>query len=796
MLQFFIKFAVRRIRGNAVYSVINLFGLTIGFAAWMLVAAIVWNGWSYDRQWSHSQELYRIMTASRDGKVIDHDFNTPTGLGPALKSNFPAVREYCRMRNTPMNLVYDKSANGIMANCLAGDPGILKMLDIHILQGRPEQTVDGYPNLIISRQLKEELFAHLDPIGKILDRTSEYSMPYEGKKKQYIVTGVMENLPENSHFFANALLLDAPWPGENDLNTLFQTVLPQYILVRPGTDMPSFTAKVNNWYAHLPGKDNSSSSTLFFQPITSIHLHPEIGNDPDTSGSLRNIYIYIGIAGLIMLIASFNYINLSLAISLDKIRHIGIRSVLGAGRFKIYLHSLAESLLFFFISFAAASLIFILCLGPVEGFIGHSLDLNAGQYVLLFFFSAFILLLIIISSGFYPSWLLSRISPALTLRGSLSQSVNSGGIRKTLIVVQFFISIILFIFIVIVTRQLDFLNRKDLGFDKDNLLCIDNNTWGTKGQAFKQELRRLAGVTDVSISSWNPALGEGYMSTDINEVKDSSKKIKIWYVGGDYDLVSTLRFELIKGDSLRNRQADSASNSDPILITAYTAKALNVKNLNEPNPMLQGKPIGILKDFNNGSLRFAMTPCVVTGAPSPSRGYILIRTSGVSNKQLPIHLKQLWQQFYPDKLLQFNWTSDSLALQYMEEEKLQECFSCLALLSIFLACLGLFGLVSFSAKLRVKEIGIRKTLGATATGIIFLLSKKYLKLIFVAIVIASPIALWIGAAWLQGYAYRIDLTWGMFIIAWLSVFSIALVTLCITVTRVALQKPIVALKVE
>jgi putative ABC transport system permease protein len=794
MLLSFIKFAVRRFRRNAAYSFINLFGLTIGFAACMLVAAIVWNGWSYDRQWSHSHELYRIMTASRDGKVIDHDFNTPTGLGPGLKSNFPAVMEYCRMRNTPMNLVYDKSADGIMANCLTADPGVLKMLDIHILQGSPELTIDGYPNLIISRQLKEELFPRLDPIGKILNRTSEYAMPYEGKKKQYIVTGVMENLPANSHFFANALLLDASWPGENDLKTDFETVLPQYVLVRPGTDMASFTAKVNDWYANLPGKDNSSASTLFFQPLTSIHLYPEIGNDPDTSGSVRNICIYIGIAGLIMLIASFNYTNLSLAISLDKIRPNAIRSVLGAGRFQIYLHSLAESVLFFFISFAAASLIFILCLGPVERFIGHSLGMSARQYAMLFFLCACILLVIIISSGFYPAWLFSRISPALTLRGSLGQSVNTAWIRKTLVFVQFFISIILFIFIVIVTSQLDFLNHKDLGFDKDNLLCIDNNNWGTKGQAFKQELRRLPGVTDVSISSWNPALGEGYMSMDMNDGKDSSKKIKIWYIGGDYDLISTLKFQLIEGDSLGNRQPDSSA--DPILITAYTARALNVKKLNEPNPLLQGKPIGILKDFNNGSLRSAMTPCVVTGTPSPSRGYILIRTSGATNRLLPARLSQLWRQFYPDKLLQFNWTSESLALQYMEEQQLQECFSCLGLVIIFLACLGLFGLVSFSVKLRVKEIGIRKTLGATPASIILLLSQKYLKLIFVAIVIASPIALWIGTAWLQGYAYRIELTWGMVIIAWLSIFSIALVTLCTTVARVALQKPIASLKAE
>jgi putative ABC transport system permease protein len=712
----------------------------------------------------------------------------------ALKSGFPAVREYCRLRNTPMNLTYDKSLNGIMANCLTGDPSILKMLDIHILQGTPEKAVGGYPNLILSRQLKEKLFPRLDPIGKIVTRTSDYVMPYEGKKKQYIITGVMENLPVNSHFFANALLLDVPWPGENDLSSLSRAVLPQYILVSPGTDMPSFTKEVNNWYAHLPGNDNSSAAALFFQAITSIHLHPEIGNDPDTSGSLRNIYIYIGISALIMLIASFNYTNLSLAISLFKIRHFGIRSVLGAGRAQIYLNSLAESALFLILSFAAASLLFVLCLHPVERFIGHSLDMSPGQFGLLFSLCAFVLLLITIGSGFYPTWLLSRIKPALTLKENLSQSINTGGVRKTLVVVQFLISIVLFIFIVIVTRQLDFLSHKDLGFDKDNLLCIDNNDWGANGRAFKQELRRLPGVTNVSISSWNPALGEGFMSTDMNDVKDSSKKIKIWYIGGDYDLVSTLKFELIKGDSLNNRQSDS--NGGPILITAYTARALNVKNLNESNPLLQGRPIGILKDFNNGSLRYAMTACVVTGIPSPSRGYMLIRTTGAANKQLPDRLSQLWQQFYPDKLLQFNGTSDSLTMQYREEEKLQECFFCLGLLSIFLACLGLFGLVSFSVKLRIKEIGIRKTLGATATGILVLLSKKYLKLVIIANFIGSPIALWIGTAWLQGYAYRINLSWGMFIIAWLSIFFITLVTLCLTVAKAALQKPVGALRTE
>jgi putative ABC transport system permease protein len=806
MLKSFIKVAFHTMSKNPVYSAINLFGLTIGFTACMLVAAIVWNALSYDRQWSHYRDLYRVMSASDDGKVINHDFHTLTGIGPALRLNFPQVEEYCRADKMDMNLVFNEPSDGISINCLTGDPGLLKMLDIHILEGNPWKLTTGYPNLVISKELKTQLFRNEDPIGKIVTRTSDHNMPYEGKKKKYVITGVMDNLPHNSHFFAESLLLDSPWPGEDNLNTGFGTVLPQYVLLKPGTDIRQFTAGVNHWYAGLTGNETASHSSLFFEPITDINLHPEIGNDPETTGSLENIFIYIGIAGLIMLIASFNFLNLSLAISLSRIRNIGIRSVLGAGKFQIILQCLTESLLSFLISFVTAFILFLLCLGPAGKFIGHALTLSPGQYVSLFSVCGLIMLLLISGSGLYPAWLLSRIKPVLTIRGNFTKVINTGSIRKALITAQFVISIILLCFILVVRQQLHFLNHKDLGFDKDDLLCIDNNDWGKKGQAFKQELLKIVGVTNVSISSWNPALGEGYMSADVNDPKDSAKKIKVWYIGGDYDLVSTLKFDLIKGNDLAYQQPDTSgkapadpgkeNNSGPLLITHYTATVLNINELNQPNAVLQGKPVGVLRDFNNGSLRYAMTPCVITANSSPRYGYMLIRTSGKDNPQLLNRLKTLWRQFYPDKLLQFGWTSESLALQYAEEQKLQEMFSALGLLSIILACLGLFGLVSFSIDQRFREIGIRKALGATVSGIFTLLSRAYLKLILIAIFIGSPIAFWIATNWLQGFAYRIGITWGIFIMVWIFIFFVAMFTLSFKISVAALQKPVAALKAE
>ncbi len=802
MSRSFIKLAIRNIRKNLIHSIINLVGLTVGFSACMIAAMIIWNALSYDRQWTNSRELYRILTIDQSGKTADRNVNTLTGLGPALKQNFPSIIEFCRLRNVRMNLAIDSSDGGIWSNCLASDPGILKMLDINILEGNPGQLIDAYPNLIISQRLKDILFHNSDPIGKKIIRTSDYNVPYEGKKKQYIITGVMKDLPENSHFFADALLLDGPWPGENDLGNSFGTVMQQYILIRPRTDVSSLTTNINDWYIHLRGKD--ASSTLFFQPITSINLHPEIGNDPDTAGSMHNIYIYLGIAALLIIIVSFNYTNLSLAISLQRIPAFGIRSVLGATRSQIILQSLTESFIFFLIAFAAAFLIFLLSLGPTGRFIGHALTLSGVQYTLLFLLCAGILLTIVIGSGFYPAWILSRINPAKTIRGNFIKLLNTNHIRKVLIVGQFAIAIILFIFISTVRKQLSFIDHKDLGFDKDNLLCIDNNVWGTKGTAFKQEVLRLPGITAACISSWNPALGQGYMSTAVNDQKDSAKKIKIWYISGDQDLLPTLRFHLLKGDSLRDKAPDtlhhaanfSGNNTDPILITDYTANLFDIRNLNVPVSLLQGKPSGIVANFNNGSLHFPITPCVITDVFDPPRGYMLIRTTGPANKQLPDQLRHLWRQFYPAKILEFSWISDSLAQQYSSEQKLQASFTSLGWLSILLACLGLFGLVSFSVNNRSKEIGIRKALGASASAIIFMISDAYFKLILIAIVIASPIALWIGSAWLSDFAYHIDLTWGMFVIVWLLIFLLVLSTLYITVARTALQKPAVGLRME
>jgi putative ABC transport system permease protein len=428
--------------------------------------------------------------------------------------------------------------------------------------------------------------------------------------------------------------------------------------------------------------------------------------------------------------------------------------------------------------------------------VGHPLTLTSGQGIVLFCLSALILLTITITSGCYPAWQLSRVNPALTVRGNITKFANTGLIKKILTVGQFAIAIVLFIFIATVSEQLIFINQKDLGFDKGNLLCIDNNNWGTKSQAFKQGLLEIAGVTSVSISTWNPARGQGYMSTEVNDSKDSAEKIRIWYISGDHDLALTLKLQLIEGDSLRDQPPDTGVDIQPVLITEYTAKLFGIKSLNEPNPILRGKPVGILKNFNNGSLRYPTTPCVINVLPSPTRGYILLRTTGLTNLQLPDRLRRLWRQFYPEKLLQFNWISDSLALQYSEEARLQKRFSVLALLSLLLTLLGLFGQVAYSVDQRVKEIGIRKALGAPVSGILLLISGKYIKLIGVAIAIASPIALWISSAWLREYAYRINLTWETFVSVWLLIFSVALLTLALSSVRTAAQKPAIALRVE
>ena len=801
--------AIRNLTRNKRYSFIIILCLTVGLTACLLVATVVINDLSYDRQWTKSKDIYRILMVPQQEKGGKAFAQSYTGLGPTLQQQFPEVENYCRMGAYPTTFRLGNGSDGVKINCLQGDTTLWNFLNLNIVSGNPKHLILGVNNIVLSESLAKKYFPHTDPVGKTIK-----DIPHFGENQSYVITGIIRDMPSNSFLSAQALILTRPFPDENELRkdgagTFFQ----QFLLLRPQTNIRAFTKKIDQWYENFTGKGNQTQFSFEFQPLSQIHLHPKVGNDTDKSGSIRNVYIFSGVALLLLLIACINFINLSAARMMKRVKESGIRKVLGAEKKQLMMQFLTESLLFFCISFILSMVFYSIFLHGVEKFIGHTIGLSLINHIGLSAVCGGVILFVSLFTGLYPAWLLSKPKAITVVRGNLFRNTDTAILRKILITGQFILAIVLIVAMIVVRDQLYFLNHKDLGYNKNNLLQIGYNGWGTHGKAFKQEVLNLQGVENASISKWSPGAGAGWMSKDVSDPLDTTKKLQVWYISGDIDLAKTLGLNLEKGrwlnpalptdainqDSLMNLGMDkltAVSKMQPILITAYTAKALGIKKLNKPAGIILGIPVGIIQNFNSESLLESLKPCVITAETDPQYGNMLIRVFPGSEQTVQQEIYKLWQQFYPDRILHLDWISDILAKQYSSEKKLSQLFTLFSSLSIFLACLGLFGLIAFTAERRTKEIGIRKVLGATVNGIVALLSKEFLVLVLIGFVIASPIAWWIMNKWLQNFAYRVHISWWIFAIAGALAVFIALITVSFQAIKAAMANPVESLRTE
>jgi putative ABC transport system permease protein len=810
MFKNYIKTAWRNLFRSKTYSFINIAGLTIGLSACLLVATVVIDDFSYDKQWSRTHDLYRIISVNKMGNgLYDRSVSSFAGLANTLRKDFPEVEAVAQIYTYKEQLqLSEENTNSIEANTLHADTSFWKMLDVKVVSGNPRRFVAGSHNLVISESFRNKFFPNENPVGKIVQNVPAY-----GDKASYLITGVIRDLPSNTVFRSDIIILRE---GSKEALNKQQsgTFTQQYILLTPGADIASFTAKLNKWYAGFVAVKNPYQ--FEFQPIKDVYLHSDFAAEQTVKGSYKNIFIFSGVALMLLLIACVNFINLSTAKAIERIKETGIRKVLGANRSQLVFQFLTESLLFFFIATVLSTLIYQLSLHAIENYIGHRLQETFVSHVYLSLIVYGSIFLLCVVTGLYPAWILSSYEPAITLKGTLfyGRSSAQNMVRKALVVIQFSISVIVLIALIVVQQQVNFMKHKDIGYDKNNLMYIDFISWNGKGAAFKDELLKLPGVVSASISNWAPTEGLGSMSTEIDDPEKTGNKINVWYINADVDFVKTMGIRLQSGrllsssfaedalsmDSLMNLntadQYNAAANRQSSLLTAYTAKRLHVKKLDEPIKEAKTKPVGIIADFNTESLQNPLVPTIIVADPSPQSGSLLIRVVPGSQSNVTASINKLWRQFYPEKLLNIKWVDDMVADQYKNESKLQQLFMFFSSLSMLLAALGIFGLIFLATHQRIKEIGIRKVLGASVQSIVSLFSIDFLKLIIIAIIVATPIACLLMYKWLLDYSYRIRLSWWMFVAAGVFAIVIALATISIQAIKAALANPVKSLRSE
>lgn len=804
MLKSYFITAFRNAIRHKGYSFINIAGLSLGIAGCMLILVYVLTELSFDRYHTNANNIYRVGI---DANIGGQDAKLPISnapLMPVLLKDYPEVINAVRIRKTSRMPVKIGDKNFYEENIAYADASMFAVFTHPMIYGDPETALKEAHSVVLTETMARKYFpnplhekGYANPVGQTIKFNNG---------DDFQVTGVIEDVPDNSHFTFDFLLsfqtlyTRNPQHLENWMSFNYYT----YLHLSEDTDYLVFQGKMAQVVqTYLSPTLNAIGGRIdyFLQPLTDIHLHSNLENEMAANSDIAYIYIFSAVAIFILLLACINFMNLATARSAQRAREVGMRKVLGARRRRLIFQFLGESIIYSLTALAIALIVVPLVLPFFSDIAGRQLQLDfaARPWLLPAFFA--LALLVGILGGSYPALFLSAFRPIKVLKGHLKTGNSGLRFRRILVVSQFVISVTMMIGALIIYSQLDYLKNKRLGFHKEQVVTIplmDDSLVGDL-TTIKTELARVPGV--ISSAAASKAPGE---NMDVNiylpEGFSESESQIMQRINFDADFVPTLDIEIVEG---RNFSREFATDPESaILINETAAKRFGWENPvgkyireSDDSDARQWTVVGVLQDFHTESLHSVIQPLIVTN----SSGYIndlLVRIRPDNIESTIAGLKKSWQGIDPNRPFEFTFLDQSFDSQYRAEEQFTTVFNYFTLFAIFVACLGLFGMASYAAEQRTKEIGIRKVLGAGAPGIVFLLSKEMIYLLLVANAIAWPLAYFLMETWLQDFAYRVDIGWLPFLAATILMFAVGFFTVSFQSIRAALMNPINALKYE
>ncbi|MCK5050608.1 MAG: ABC transporter permease [Candidatus Cloacimonetes bacterium] len=806
MFKNFIKVAFRNLLNKKFYSIINILGLSIGLTCTILIALFVQNELSYDKHHNNYKRIYRLESHFNIQESEDLFAATAFPLGPALKLEYPQdVAEFCRFMDMDNNLFQYEGKQIFEENVYFADSTLTDIFTHEFISGSPSDALNDPNELLLTESFSERIFGDVDPIGKTLEA---------GNGMIFTITGIIKDVPHNSHlrFEAIASMITLkPLFGAERYDSLESAAFwnigfYSYIMLTENGNIQNVLdayPEFNEKYIKPVGEQINAKFQLMVQPLADVHLFSKLGYDLPT-GDITYVYIFSIVALFLLLIGCINYMNLATSQSAGRAVEVGIRKVVGAQKSYLRWQFIFESILIatmaMFLAFVTVELILPTFneLADREltfGFIAN-LDLVIGILITTFLVGLF--------SGSYPAFYLSSFIPVEVLKGKLGK--NNGTLRKILVLLQFSISIIMIIGTFTVIQQLNFLKDKDLGFDDDNLVVLTiRDTSGVRNlQAFKDELKKHPQIINAGTTSSVPGQSHGII-VHLFETKDGSMEEKgINFVFVDHDYIETMDMRIIKGRNYNNDLQTDAEES--VLINEATVEVLGwgddpigkklgfAANL-DGTANLNTKVIGVVKDFHYASLHNQIDPLLIMLSNDPQRN-ICLRIRQENIKGTLKFIEEKWNEFCPTFPFEYTFLDDSLNDQYIAEQKIGQVFTYFSVLCIFIACLGLFGLASYTAEQRTKEISVRKVMGASVSNIVFILTKEFSIWVIVANIIAWPLAYFALQKWLQNFTYAVDQSILIFILAGITALLIALITVSFRAIKAAQTNPAEALKYE
>ncbi|WP_121355034.1 ABC transporter permease [Flavisolibacter nicotianae] len=812
MLKNFFTVAWRNLAKHKIFSFINIIGLASGLACFILIAMYVADELSYDRFNEKADRIYRVNSDVLFGGNNLRLAVCSDPMGATLKKDYPQVEEFVRFYNSDGYRMVKKGNEYLRENNVArADSTLFNVFTLPAIAGNTKTALNEPNTVVLTESTAKKYFGTTDVVGKQIETD-------ENRSTIYKVTAVIKDIPHNSHFQFDFIfpMKGIDYQMGNFLSHNFQT----YILLRPGTDYRAFEKNFNqviDRYVIPQAKEfmNIGSMDEFrkagnnlsysLMPLTKIHLYSDRFPELGVNGNIQYVYIFSAVAIFVLLLACINFMNLSTARSAGRAREVGIRKVLGSEKRSLIQQFLLESIVTSFLATALAIGIAAVCLPWFNELSGKQLSLADFFQSKQVVFLVLLPLIVGLLAGAYPAFLLSSFRPIAVLKGRLNAGFRRSNLRGALVVFQFTTSIILIIGTIVVYRQLNYVQTKQLGFNKDQVLIV-NGTGALREQAtaFKQEVAKLSGVSGAAFAGYLPVEGsarnDNTFSTEAVMTAKNGFNMQAWQV--DYDYLNLMGMQLVKG---RNFSRDFGADSSAVIINETTAKLIGFDNpIGKKlysnfqditgNRLIAYDIIGVVKDFHFESLRQNIGPlCMRLGNPSWVTAF-KVQTGNL--KSLLGTIEKKWKAMAPGMPFSYQFLDDAFNSMYKVEQRTGKLGLSLAVIAILIACLGLLGLAMFTAEQRIKEIGIRKVLGATVTNLVSMLSKDFLKLVLLAPVIAFPVSWWIMNKWLQDFAYRTAIGWWIFALAAIMAVVIALLTVGSQAIRAALANPVKNLRTE
>ncbi|AMR34613.1 cell division protein FtsX [Mucilaginibacter sp. PAMC 26640] len=808
MFRTYIKTAFRSLLKNKGFTAINVLGLALGLGTCLLIIFYVADELSYDRYNIKSERIFRVNAELKLGENKKDYAVVMPPLAKTLVSEYPYVEDAVRLKNAYTVHIKKGSVNMVENRGAFADASLFNVFTLQMINGDTKTALVEPNSVVLTEHIAKKYFDKTDVVGKVMILNDDQNLK---------ITGVIKDVPKNSHFNFDFFISMATY-ADSRSNAWLRNDYNTYVLLKDAADAKKLAGSLDGFLLKMSGDQMKSEigmsyadfekSGSYFRlnltPLTDIHLRSSRIGELSANGTAQYIYIFSAIAVFILLVACVNFMNLSTARSSNRAREVGVRKVLGSPRKYLIAQFLSESIMITFFATLIALFAAIALLPVFNQIAGKEIAVNAHTLIWLVPASVLIILLVGSLAGSYPAFFLSAFQPIDVLKGKLSAGFKGGRLRSFLVIFQFGISVFLIIGTLVFNNQLNYIQTTNLGYNRNQLLIIQNPYELNKAaQTFKNELSQLTGVSSATMTGFLPV--SNYRSTSIyykDATLDQKNSIfpQSWQV--DADWIPTLGIKMAAG---RNFAKEWLSDSSAVIINEAAAKFLGYKNpLNQTlYNSLGGKVelantvkyqvIGVMKDFHFSSLHNKIEPLIIR--LGENNGAISLRVSTSNLPALMSQIKTKWAAFSPIQM-NYSFMDQDFDASYRAEQRIGTIFIIFTTLAIVIACLGLFGLAAYAAEQRTKEIGIRKVLGANVSAIVGMLSKDFVKLVVIAIIIFSPFAWYVMHLWLQDFAYRISIQWWVFAVAAFAAVFIAVVTVSFQSVKAALVNPVKSLKSE